>query len=137
MELVNCFDGKEFEPTDFPWWSSNILIFNLNALESVGALIEPYGEFLPLSCSTLELFLYHPLCAFDVNPRESVIQRFKSSGRIKRIQKISPKDAGVKSTPIFHIKELRASPTYVSQEFVDHYNQLKLRGLVFEEVYSE
>ena len=80
--------------------------------------------------------MYNPtrvLSALD--EAASSILRFKS-GRIMDIQHHAFRTEVVQGIDVFKIPNLRVSPTYLSQRFVDAWTSAKLRGLTFEPVWS-
>ncbi|MBO1269294.1 hypothetical protein [Arthrobacter cavernae] len=87
MYLLKSDEGQQFAPAFLPWLASGLLVLRDEAIQSVGDLLKPYGELLPLRCAEADLALFNPLRAIDaLNEEESTIVRF-GSGKIMNIEK--------------------------------------------------
>jgi hypothetical protein len=76
----------------------------------------------------------HLLNALDENA--STLVRFKSSGAIMQIKRHAFRPEIIAGHHLFKISNLRVSPIYVSNTFVDAWAAANLTGLTFDEVWS-
>lgn len=126
---------KRFE-SDSPWLGSHALIFRSNTLKVLEPMLRKYGEVLPLECRDADLSIYNVTCVIDaLDEGTSTVSRF-DDGRIMVIRRYGFRPDALQAIEIFKIPNLRVSPTFVSQHFVDHWNRCELRGLSFKEVWQ-
>src|SRR5690606_4550179 len=118
MRLVREDEGKSLTESDSPWLGSHVLIFRKRALEHVGACLEEHGELLPVGCSDAELAIFNPRVVDALDESASSVLRF-SNGRIMRVMKHVFRADVVAETSVFKIPNLRVSPTFVGERFVE------------------
>lgn len=136
MQLVQEEDGVTLHESDSPWLGAHALIFREAAVEIFGPILESSGELLPLACRGVNLVVFNPtrvLAALD--EASSSISRF-SDGRIMRISKYVFFPEAIEGVDVFKLTNLRVSPTFVSEKFVDLWMSSRLRGLEFREISS-
>ena len=127
---------QEFRESDFPWLGSHALVLRQTAVKALVHIIEPCAEVLPLkSDDGTELFAINVLRVVNAldEERSSVI-RFPSSNRIMRVTRPCFKEHVIRGLDMFRLP-FRASPTYVSQGFVNAVSKAKLVGLDFRRVW--
>lgn len=134
MRLVREDEGKSLRESDSPWLGSHALIFRKRALQRVGAFLEEHGELLPAGCPDADLAIFIPKVVDALDEAASSILRF-SNGRIMRITKHVFRAEVVGETSAFKIPNLRVSPTFVGERFVDLWNSAGLTGLDFKRVW--
>lgn len=135
MRLVREDEGNLLTESDSPWLGSHALIFRKRALERVGAFLEEHGELLPVSCPGADLAIFNPRVVDALDEAASSVLRF-SNGRIMRIMKHAFRADVVAETQAFKIPNLRVSPTFVGERFVELWNSAGLKGLDFQQVWA-
>ncbi|KAA3606474.1 MAG: hypothetical protein DWQ01_17595 [Planctomycetota bacterium] len=154
-EILKCLDGtsqaKDWHPirvrsvrpdenslgrsSDFPWLSSSAIALRWNALKSMKDVWQKRGEILLLRDEGgEELFVFNSMTVDALDEESSVLWRFPQSGRIGRIKEPVFVEDKILGLEIFRLPYL-ASPTYVSQEFIDRYQACGLTGLEFFQVW--
>ena len=135
MRLIRDDQGRKLASSDSPWLGNHALIFRSNVVCALGAFLQRYGELLPLSCKDANLSIYNPTCVVDaLDETASSATRF-SSGRVMLIKRYVFRSDVISGIDIFKIPDLRVSPTFVSQRFVDLWNSHGLKGLEFKLVW--
>lgn len=132
MEIIREDEGKRLVESDAPWFGSDALMLRPSATTALLALLRRSGELLTLRTHDAQLCVFNPrrLCdALDVET--SSLTRFKS-GRIMSIDRFAFRADAVRGIDAFKISDLRVSPTFVSQQFVDSWRGAGLRGIDFE-----
>lgn len=136
MHLIREDEGKRLAESDSPWLGSHALVFRRHALGDLKALLLSYGELLPVACAEPDLVIYNATRVLDaLDERASGVLRF-SNGRIMRITRYVFRPNIIAGVDVFKIPNLRVSPTYVSERFVERVKAAGLRGLVFNRVWS-
>lgn len=137
VRLIRKDQGRKLLPSDTPWLGEHALIFKQSAIDILGAMLREYGELLPLECSEAEVFIFNPTRVIDVlDEQRSSLLRF-SSGRIMDISRYIFHADAIRNISIFKIPNLRVSPTFVSQPFVDLWRSAGLKGLEFTQVWAD
>jgi hypothetical protein len=137
VRLIREDEGRKLRPSDSPWLGSHALIFNAAAIDALGPLLRVYGELLPLSCKDAQLSVFNPTRVVDALDEEaSSVLRF-SDGRIMRVNRYIFDPEPIRGVYVFKIRNLRVSPTFVGQHFVDWWNEAGLEGLEFRMIWSE
>jgi hypothetical protein len=136
MRLVGEDEGKPLARSDSPWLGSHALIFRRHALGALEALLLSYGELLPVACSEPNLVIFNATRVLDaLDEQASGTLRF-TDGRIMRVTRHVFRPEVVAGVDVFKIPNLRVSPTYVSDRFVERAKSAGLRGLSFDKVWS-
>lgn len=125
-----------FKPSDFPWLGSWALVMRRKAVDALRDVLEANGEILPLATEDdVELFVYNAGVVDALDEARSTLWRFPESNRIMDLEKPVFFESAIGRRAIFKLP-LRASPTYVSEEFVHRVKLARLLGLVFNRVWS-
>ncbi len=136
MRLVHEDQGKKLAESDCPWLGSHALVFRRNAISGLESVLREYGELLPLACSETNLVVFNATRVIDaLDERASGIMRF-SNDRIMRITRYAFRPEVIAGVGIFKLPSLRVSPTFVNEDFVKAWKAARLRGLVFNKVWS-
>jgi hypothetical protein len=136
VRLVREDQGLELLSSDSPWLGSCALIFRARAVEALDTLLRQYGELLPLACSEADVLIYNPIRVIDaLDEKASSVLRF-SDGRIMMIKRHLFRYDIVQDVDVFKIPNLRVSPTFVSQRFIEAWEASGLKGLEFKEVWA-
>jgi hypothetical protein len=136
VNLVHTDQGRTLIESDSPWLGSHALIFKAKAFDLMGPALGGYGEILPLTCSEAKLWIYNTMHVIDaLDESASSVLRF-NDGRIMMIQRHVFRAELVGENYVFKIPNLRVSPTFVSQRFVDQWNEAGLNGLEFKQVWA-
>ena len=136
MELIHEDEGKALKYSSSPWLGSHALILRPECLNVIGQDLKSRSELLPIDCPEAEVYFCNPMNianAFD--EQASTIKRFDGGG-IKFIETFNFNKEVVRDIHIFKIPNMRVSPTFVSEEFVDHWCESSLTGLDFELVWD-
>lgn len=136
MDILREDEGKQLIASDSPWLGSHALIFRRSAISKLESELLTYGELLSLACTSADISLYNPTRVLDaLDESASSVLRFPH-GRIMMVQQYAFKEDAVRNIHIFKISNLRVSPTFLSQAFVDLWNASGLTGLEFQKVWS-
>ena len=137
VRRVRADNSQDCLESDFPWLGSHALILREPAVVALRQLIEPFAETLRLETDDgTNLFVLNVLRVVDALDEErSVVVRFASSNRIMRVARPYFREAIIRGLEMFRLP-FRASPTYVSQTFVDAVSSAKLVGIDFRQVWS-
>jgi hypothetical protein len=134
VKIVHEDLGARLTKSDSPWLAEHALIFRQRALEALEPLLTRFGELLPLSCDEASLAVFNVRRVDDaLDERSSSLMRF-SNGQIMMIQRYAFHQEVIRGMDAFKIPNLRASPTFVSQRFIDEWHKAKLQGLEFRGV---
>jgi len=136
MRLIRRDEGRDLLEADSPWLGSHALVFGPRVVERLGELLVGYGELLPLHCDDRELVIFNVTKVVDgLDESASQIVRF-ASGRIMDIERYAFLPNVVRGIEVFKLPGIRASPTFVGQEFVKAWKSVGLRGLDFTQVWA-
>jgi hypothetical protein len=137
MEIIREDGGRKFLESDSPWLGGHALIFRPRAVAALGSLLRAHGELLQLLCGGADVVLYNPTRLLDaLDEAASSVRRF-TTGRIMWIDRYVFRPAVIEGIDIFKIPNLRVSPTFVSQRFVDLWTTAGLKGLEFKQVWAQ
>lgn len=122
-------------PSDFPWLAASSLVFRRRAVEALRDLLEAGGEILPLATEDdVELFVLNAQLVNALDEERASVIKFPGTNRIMHIQKVAFVDRKIHGLDLFRLPH-RASPTYVSERFVERVNAAGLVGLRFDRVW--
>lgn len=123
-------EGKEYFRSDAPWLGGHALVFRDSVSNNLKGLLGS-AKLYEFICDSERFFLCDPpLVENAVIQDKSEIDRF-SDGRIMQIRKYAFNPEALRGGCIFKINEMRVSPTFVTQEFVDFWVSNKFVGLDF------
>lgn len=132
MHIVNKDHGRDLIESDSPWLEANALLLSNRAAEALRPMLLEYGELLPVLCQRPGLSLYNPTRLVDaLDEKASSVLRF-SSGKIMSVRQYVFREEVVRDIDVFKIPNLRVSPTFFSQRFVDSWRAADLTGLDFK-----
>lgn len=139
VEVVRKEDWHErdrWKESDSPWLGGHALIFRERAIEAMGDMLRLNGELLPLECAGASLFIYNPTRLLDaLDEKASTIMRF-NDGRIMWVKNYVFRPEVVGEMDVFKIPNLRVSPSFLSQRFVDRWREKGLLGLDFKLIWE-
>ena len=135
VRRVRADERQEFKPSDFPWLGSHALVMRRRAVDALRNILVAHGEVLPLATEDVELYVFNARAIDALDEERSTIIRFPETNRIMRLKKVTFVEAAISDAEIFRLPH-RASPTYVSQRFVDRVKDAGLVGLQFKNVWS-
>jgi hypothetical protein len=128
--------GKDFRTSDFPWLGSHALVMRKNAVEALHDILKTNGELLPLSTEDgVELCVLNACIIDALDVPNSSLMLIPGTDRIMRIKKVTFIASAIKNIDLFRLPH-RASPTYVSEQFVERVKAAGLRGLIFKDVWT-
>lgn len=136
MRIVRKNMGKTLALSDSPWLGPWALIFRPKVIESMGQILQEYGELLLLNCPDSELYIYNSTRIVDaLDESDSDLARYDDT-RIMGINRYSFRPKAVLGTKIFKIKSLQVSPVFVAKSVVDAWKSNRLKGITFRKVWS-
>ncbi|MFC5288549.1 hypothetical protein ACFPM7_15930 [Actinokineospora guangxiensis] len=108
-------DGQKRTRADLPWLGEHVLVLRPAAVSTLTPLLEEWGEFLPLSCPTADLTLYHALTEIDALDEEaSEIIRF-DDGTVLAVDSYAFRPEKI-TAPVFTVPQLPHGPLFVSED---------------------
>jgi hypothetical protein len=135
VSVIREDQGAVLQESDSPWFGSSALIFRPRAAEKLGTGLSSHGELLPLACDDTVLAVFNPTLVVDaLDENASDILRFQD-GRMMGVQRYVFHSAKIAGLEIFKLPNLRVSPTYVTEVFVDRWKLSGLRGLEFRRLW--
>ena len=137
VELISHDSGVELSVSDSPWLGSHALIFRPRVIERLRKVLEAHGELLPLRCKDVDLSVYNVTTVIEALNEPACSLMRLSNGRVFRVDRYAFFSENIQGRAIFKIPNLRVSPTFVTQSFVDAWFENGLSGLFFEEVWKE
>jgi hypothetical protein len=136
LRIVHEDQGETLLKSDSPFLGSHALVFRDSATKVLKSMLADNGELLSATCPDADLSIFNPLNVVDsLDEEASSVRRF-SSGKIMDIMQYSFNVKDIEEVDIFKIPNLRVSPTFVSERFVEHWHSAGLAGLDFEMVWS-
>jgi hypothetical protein len=116
-------------PGDFPYLEPHVPVFSEKAVVELGKLVSGMAELLPLSSDAGEFFAVNVACLDGALDEErSLIERFRSSGRVMRVQRHVFNPDVIRDTHIFKISQAPLMDVFVSEEFVSRVTAAGLQG---------
>jgi hypothetical protein len=133
---VRADERKDFKQSDFPWLGSHALVLSKPAVEALADIMAANGELLPLiDAGGMELFVFNARVVDALDEKRSRLVRFPGTQQIMRVDRHSLVPEVVAPLDIFRLPH-KASPTYVSERFIERVRSAELRGLVFNRVWT-
>lgn len=120
MELLKTDDrGRRKRRADMPWLGRNVLILRDQAIEVIGAILQPHGTLLPLLCDEARLAVFSaPLIANALDAEHSEMKRIPSSGRIMKLTRPVFRTAAIADTMAFKLQEMPRGDLYLAEPLV-------------------
>jgi hypothetical protein len=132
VHIVHEDRGRSLKPSDAPWLESHALVFRPKASRALETLLLEHGELLPLACDEAPLAILNVTRVVDaLDEQASDITRF-SSGRVMMVNRHVFHADAIGNAAMFKIPNLRVSPTFVTQRFIDAWGSAGLEGLQFK-----
>jgi hypothetical protein len=121
---------------DFPHLSSHVPVFTSHAMSSLGALIEPFVERLPLNSTTPGLCGLTALNvqSLDCLDHERADVEYLPNGKPIYVDTYAFHAEVVKERPIFRVQHLELTRCFVSEAFRKTVLKAGLQGLIFKPV---
>jgi len=128
--------GRAFKRSDFPWLGSHALVMRRKANDALHDILDAHGEVLPLTTNDgVDLYVFNARRVDALDEQHSSIEKFPN-GRIMFISKVAFVASAIEGLDAFRLASNKASPTYVSETFIERYNAASLCGLDFNLVWS-
>lgn len=127
MTLLTTDDrGRPQRRADLPWLGSHVLVLRDEAIDTVGSLLAPHGELLPLACEQARLAVFSaPAVAGVLDEGRSDIVRF-GSGRIMAIRHPVFRRDVLGGAKAFKLAEMPRGELYLAEDIVD---EIRATGL--------
>jgi len=128
---------KSAVKVDMPFYGSHVMFLRPRAVEALHSFITKSGELLPVEDEGGDgLYMFNALTVVDA--LDIVQSKFKhfSGGRIMRIERYEFQPDVIQGIDVFRIPQMRSSPIFVNQRFVDAVQKSGLTGAGFEKVWS-
>jgi hypothetical protein len=124
-------DSPPLRRADMPWFADGALVVTLRAKEALAEVLGADAEILPLLHDGEDLWLVNPWRQVDALDEEnSEVERFRSSGRVKRIKRYSFREDKVKEISCFTIPQ-QENVMFVASSVADAAQQAGLTGVIF------
>jgi hypothetical protein len=138
VKIIKKEEGKTLIKSDAPWSGVDaFMIFTDKVVDVLGTFLRKYGELLELKNKESNLYIYNPfLCENAVDIEKSELMKL-GSGKIISITKYVFNKEIISNLGSFKIDNLRVSPTFFNQEFVDEWNKNGFEGLEFIKIWEE
>ena len=120
---------------DIDWGLGPLFFLTERGVDVLRPLIEPYGEFLPLTSNDGEFYAYnttHIIDALDYDASD--FTRFPSSGRISGWNHLAFKEDMIAECPLFLVPEFPKGDLFLTQHFVECCAKHELKGIKFKPV---
>lgn len=128
-------DGDPLVEADLPWLGGHVLVLRERAAEALSPLLGPYGEFLPLSCPDIPLWLFHNMTVVDaLDEDRSSIVRF-DDGDILEVTRHEFRAGEVAGLPVFKVPQLLRGPLFLGESFAAALATAGLTGPVLKQVW--
>jgi hypothetical protein len=128
---------KSAVKVDMPFYGSHVIFLRPRAVEVLHSFITRSGELLPVEDEGGdELYMFNALSVLDALDMEKADLKYFSDGRIMRIARYEFRPDVIRDVDMFRIPQMRSSPIFLSQRFVDAVQQEGLTGAGFENVWS-
>ena len=110
-------------------WHGSVLVLSLDAKNKLEKYLDPLGEFLPITASGDQFYLFN---CFETGVLDDINSKYrKLDGEIIGIERISFYEADVKDKLVFKTKFDNCGTLYCTDKFKDLIATLNLKGLVF------
>lgn len=132
-KFIDFSDNKNVTtPPDITCWFTDQLVLNENAYALLSTHLQPYGEFLPVSCEGVPYWVLHVtnMTGMDVVDEEKSGRLVKEGGYID-VASLSFKEEQVKEKLLFKTEYNGWKNIYCSEEFKKIVEEHRLQGLVF------
>ena len=116
-------------------FTPNIPVFSERSVEVLRDLVGGHAEVFPLYYNSEVLYVLNVYRHDVLDEPRSKLERFKSSGRVKKVVWHEFKRSELDTNPIFRLPQLSNSPVYVTDRFVRRVQEAELRGFMFTEVW--
>lgn len=129
--------GRPWRRAEMPWLGRHVLILRDEAIESIGPLLAPYGELLPLMCDEARLVVFSaPPAANALEEDRSEIVRF-ASGRIMDIRRHAFNLGALAGNRAFKLAELPRGGLFLTGDLVESIRETGLTdGTEFQLIYD-
>lgn len=119
MSLLRSDDrGQPQRRAQMPWLGSEVLVLRDEAVDTVGALLLPHGEVLPLDCDDARLSLFSaPTIAGALDRDRSDMAEF-SSGRIMSLRRPAFIADALNDKQAFKLAEMPRGDLYLADDLV-------------------
>ena len=131
-------NGERLSYADSPWFGVSLIVLRVNAAISLGPEMHEIFHFLPFLCDDTELVGLTPklMISGALNLDASEVQRLVPSQTIFKVNKHVFEPMAIGAVPAFKISELRSSPIYVTDTFVNKWLTCGLVGIEFEKIWE-
>lgn len=123
---------EAFRPSDSPYRINHTMVFRRSAIDALRDILDAHGELLPLEDEGgVELFVYNPRALDALDHVQSKGWR-NDEGRLDVVNYHVFFPSIVEGVDVFKLAEERAGSIYLSERFVQRWQQAKLKGLDFK-----
>lgn len=149
FEIDSSLVGATWEPLVVQWMTEdmegtlegdfptlgNLRVFSQKAVDALLELLVENGELLPLISKDGQFYVYNVTRVADALDEErSEVVRFKTSGRIMRIEHYRFRSELLAGLSIFKVPQL--TEVFVTDAFVKRVQEANLKGFAFRELWS-
>jgi hypothetical protein len=114
---------------DICWWQGSVLGLSLEAKNKLEEYLGPSGEFLPITVSGDQFYLFN---CFEIGVHDEINSKRRNfEGETFGIDRISFNEKDVENKLLFKTKFDNCGTIYCTDKFKDLITSLNLKGLVF------
>lgn len=131
LELIVEDEGRKLERGDWLYFSSHIPVLRPAAALAIKHVLDPGDLLLPMTCGKDQLYFVKPKWTIDaLDEPASTIWR-APDGAMTQIRKHVFKAEAIGKLTAFYITRIRSSDFYVTDRFVQAWENAGLRGVRF------
>lgn len=123
-------DGQPRSCSDFPWLGAHVPVFSRRAVDALATVALEYGQLLPLKGEE-DAWLYNVTHVLDALDEERSRIVYFDDGDILTVEQYAFQAEKVDAAEVFKLP-LRASPVFVTEQFVQRVRSSGLVGVSFE-----
>ncbi|MGL5909831.1 MAG: hypothetical protein ACRCZP_07510 [Phycicoccus sp.] len=119
MALLRDGDGTSLQRAELPWLAGNVIVLRDDAVETVGALLEPFGALLPLVCDDARLAVFSAdSLGGALDESASEIVRFSSGGILDLVRPAFHSEVIV-GVGAFRLADMPRGDVYLAGDLVE------------------
>lgn len=125
------------EPSDLPYFISDVLVMTDHAIDVLGDVFAPWGEFLPLKHRGDRLTMFVPLVVLDALDRAASDLWTLPTGRVVSVNVPVFRPEVIGQTPIFRLPPGLPGDMNLTEEVADAIRRSGLRGVDLHLIWSD
>lgn len=130
---TNGENDKPLKYSDAPWYARSALVFRRSAVTALGPMLSAHGELLPLKCKEADVVMFNITRVLPAIDEAASGAEYWDDGLLHSVERYVFRPKAIAGIDIFKLANVRASPAFVTQRFVDQWQAAGLRGLELKE----